>query len=243
MLVYTDVQAFWGEYDVSGEANKFVGSQEVEIKDSKVFNQTTIKRDPGLFDFNGSLAGVIDGTSNAMNNIILDSGIGGQRPFSLHVESNPGVVGGQTRFADAIHGGGSVVAAQGELNEFNMSLAGDSALLVAGKILAIGTKTSTADGAGVQMPAAVADGQSVYAVLHCTASTGTIDVVIESDAGDTWSGAETTRFTFTQVVDSTPTYQFMKLTPSGGISDTWWRATWTSASTPSHAISVSLGIR
>jgi len=241
MLVYTDVQAFWGEYDLSSEANNFAGNQIVEIKESRAFDQLTVKRDPGLFDFNATLAGVSDGTSNALNNIIFDSGIGGQRPFSIHTASNPGAVGGPSRFGDAIHAGGDIVATQGELAEWSMNLAGDSALLN-GQILAIGTKTSTGDGAGVQV-GAVAAGQSVYAVLHCTASTGTIDVVIESDAGDTWAGAETTRFTFTQVATGVPTYEFLKLTPAAGITDTWWRATWVSASTPSHAISVSLGIR
>ncbi len=240
-LVYTDVQAFWGEYDVSGEANKFVGSTKVEVRDSKLFNTNAIKRDPGLFDFQGSLSGVSDFTDGS-GLAFFDSGLGVKRPISIHPAQNPAVVGDLSRFGNAVHGGVTLEASQGDLDEFNVSLEGDSPLLQ-GKVLAIGTKTVTADGAGVQMPAAVVAGQSVYAVLHATTSSGTITVLIESDATDAWSGAETTRFTFTQVVDSTPTYQFMVLTPSGGITDTWWRATWTSASTPSHAISVSLGIR
>jgi hypothetical protein len=240
--VYTDVQALLAEYDISGEANQWSGVTEVDILESRVFNQATVKRDPGLFSFEGSLAGVNDAYTDGSSIEILDTLIGVKVPASLHLAQNPAAEGDLSVFANGVHAGlPDVGAEQGALDEWTVNLAGDSPALL-GKVLAIGNKTASGNSASGHQFAAVASGQSVYAVLHAYGATsGTIDVTIESDATNSFSGAETTRFTFTQVT-TTATYQFQ--TPlAGPITDTWWRAVWTSAATPDHDISVSLGIR
>jgi hypothetical protein len=240
--VYTDIQAFLAEYDISGEANQWSGVTEVEVLESRVFNQATVKRDPGLFSFEGSLAGVNDAYTDGSSIEILDTLIGVKVPASLHLAQNPAAEGDLSVFANGVHAGlPDVGAEQGALDEWTVNLAGDSPALL-GKVLAIGNKTSSGNTATGHQIGAVASGQSAYAVLHAYGATsGTIDVTIESDATNSFSGAETTRFTFTQVT-TTATYQFQ--TPlAGPITDTWWRAVWVSAATPDHDISVSLGIR
>lgn len=239
MKVYTDVQAFHGIYDISGEANKFAGVTEVDVHESRVFNQATVKRDPGLYDFSGTLSGVVDSPGGA-NIARMDTDLGSKVPYSMHLEQNPGVTGDLSVFCSAVHAGIPIMAEQGALHEFSISLAGDSPALL-GRLLEIGTKTVSDTSTPVQIEA-VADGQSVYAVLHVTASSGTLDLTIESDSTNGFP-SPVTQFTFAQVVDLTPTSEFLVITPTGGITDTWWRASWTSASTPSHSISVSLGVR
>jgi hypothetical protein len=242
MKVYTDVQCFLAEYDISGEANNYAGPTEVEILESRVFNQATVKRDPGLFNFEGTLSGVNDAYTDGSSIEIIDTLIGSKIPVSLHLAQNPAAEGDLSAFANAVHAGlPDVGAEQGTLDEWQINLAGDSPAVL-GKVLAIGNKTSSGNSASGHQFAAVASGQSVWAVLHAYGATsGTIDVTIESDATNSFSGAETTRFTFTQVT-TTATYEF--LTPlAGPITDTWWRAVWTSAATPDHDISVSMGIR
>jgi hypothetical protein len=241
MKVFTDVQCFLAEYDISGEANKFTGNPEVEILESRVFNQATIKRDPALVKFDGTLAGVNDGYVDGSTLEILDTLIGVKVPASLHLAQNPAAEGDLSTIVHAVHAGiADLGAEQGALDQWQVTLSGDTPAVL-GKVMAIGNKTSSGNGGGIQL-GAIASGQSAYAVLHAYGATsGTIDVTIESDATNSFAGAETTRFTFTQVT-TTATYEF--LTPlAGPITDTWWRAKWTSAATPDHDISVSLGIQ
>ena len=113
--------------------------------------------------------------------------------------------------------------------------------IVFGQVLAHGQKTSSGNTTVAPELGEVADGQTLFAVLHVPAAdVGTIDVIIESDDLVGFA-APTTRLTFDQVT-TTDTYQFLSLKPDGGITDTFWRASWTSAASPDHTISVSCGI-
>jgi hypothetical protein len=62
----------------------------------------------------------------------------------------------------------------------------------------------------------------MYAGLHVTGvnGTGTLDVTVESDAADDFTGSESTRITFDQVTSSVGG-QWKSV--SGTITDDWWR--------------------
>ena len=109
-----------------------------------------------------------------------------------------------------------------------------------GRILAIGTRTSSDTGTAFQL-GAVAAGQSVRASLHVTAVAGTspeVDVTVQSDAAADML-TPTTQITF-------PTYTAIGgeiLSEAGAITDDWWAATWTlGADTTSTTFMIAVGI-
>ena len=240
MKVFRGVQAFYGKYDFSSIGNTFEPGLDVGIVESKPFNATAVGKDFALYDFSGTLTSYLPFTA-ATNDVGADliNNRGSKQPLSFHMDKLAAVKGDPSLFVNAVHGGVTMPFSQGELRTVQIALGGDGPGIW-GKVLEIGTKTATGDGGtGVGLTAA-ADGETVYCVLHCTASTGTFDVTVESDSTDAFA-SPTTRFTFTQIVTTVPASEFLLLKQSGGITDTFWRANWVSASTPSHAISMSIG--
>jgi hypothetical protein len=139
---------------------------------------------------------------------------------------------------DAVNAGIRWTAQNGELAEWELPL---MHMPVLGKCFEYGTKTVSGNSVGIQFPNAIADGQTAYALLQVpVATSGTIDVIIESDDNSGFTSA-VTRMTFAQVTTS-PTYEFLTYTPDGGQTDDYWRVAWTSATTPSHKIMVTFGI-
>jgi hypothetical protein len=92
---------------------------------------------------------------------------------------------------------------------------------------------------------AVASGKALYAALHVISSSGdgsqTLDVEIESDSADDFTGSETSRITFSQVATSV---QSQWGSVDGAITDDWWRAKWTVGGTgsPEFDFVIALGI-
>jgi hypothetical protein len=247
MKVYTGVQCLYGEYDITPKSNRFTFNDEVEILESKMYDSTSVKRDAGLIVFNGELGGIID-TQDAAHDEIFQSGAdttpaglqGVKAPISLHLAGYPATEGDLSAFANGIGSQITPMAEQGALHEFSMQFAGDSPRIL-GTLMATGQKTVTGAGTARQL-GAVADGQSVYAVLHVPlAVSGTIDVIVESDDNGGMT-TPTTRLTFAQIL-TTPGYQFLELKPAGGLTDDWWQVSWTSAASPDHTISCSVGIK
>jgi hypothetical protein len=91
--------------------------------------------------------------------------------------------------------------------------------------------TATGNGAGSEF-GAVGATETVFALLHVDTATiagtsPTLAVTIESDATNSFSGAETLRFTFATATDAPAnTFQTLSLGP-GAITDPWWRVTFT----------------
>lgn len=103
-------------------------------------------------------------------------------------------------------------------------------------------RTSTGNGTGVEL-GAVAAGQKLYASLHVLSVSGTtptLDVVVESDADNTF-GSATTRLTFTQ---ATAIGAQIDRTDGSAVTDTWFRMRWTvSGTSPSFLFAAAFGIQ
>lgn len=186
--------------------------------------------------------GFWNGGDAAVEGALFDD-VGGARVVS--VAPNAGAAGAVayfSRFLSTQFAPGSPV---GEQFTFAGNAVGRGDPLVRGNVLHQATETATGNGAGQNL-GAVSSSQFVYAALHVTNSDGdasqTLDVTIESDASDSWSGAETTRVTFDQVTTSTTA--FWATPVAGAITDTWWRATYTIGGTgsPSFTFAVLMGI-
>lgn len=104
-------------------------------------------------------------------------------------------------------------------------------------------RTSSGDGGTGANLGAVAAGKRLYASLHVLSVSGTtptLDVVIESDAANTF-GTPITQLTFTQA--NSISGQILR-TDGTAITDTWFRAKWTIAGTnPSFLFALAFGIQ
>lgn len=218
----TDATVLYGGYDISGLTNVIGGlAVEVELKESTTFVNGGWKEQVGVLK--GSRWG-FEGLFNAG-----EAGphgaffTGGVTPITVS-KTQPIVAGDIAFNLNALRTQHNEDKTLGELHKWQLDFAGDGAM-VRGICLDTQAATGTADGTAINH-GAVASGQSAYAALHVVAADTltSLDVVIESDAADDFSGSETTRFTFTQVT-AVPAVQRIAL--AGPITDDWWRASWT----------------
>lgn len=124
----------------------------------------------------------------------------------------------------------------GKIAPFTWQAKGQGHPSVPGKMLGVGSKTTTANGTARQL-GAVSATQKLYAVQHVISVSGTnptLDTLITSDNAEGFSSA-TTRITFAQQVAAGSEWA----TPvAGAIADDWWRAQWTIGGTNSPTFDV-----
>jgi hypothetical protein len=237
--VFLGVQCFYAEFDISGDANSLETSYNQEILESRTFNSNFVKKDTGMYNDSLTLSGQL--SFEDPGTAFFDN-LGSNIPVSAALDGATAAEQDRVLFADAVNGSLSGPSVQGQLRTFTLDMMCDGPI-VFGYCLGNGQKTSSGNTAAGASAGAVADGQSIWAVVHCTAATsGTVDIIIESAAtGDSGFASPTTRLTFTQIA-TTDTYEVKTDKPSGGITDTLWRAKWTGASTPDHTFMVAFGI-
>lgn len=241
-LVYTDVQAFYGEHEVSGEANTFTPDFMHEIKEHRPFAQGAVAKEPGIRGYGGTLEGVLTFSATGPGNDFWDDK-GSKVPVSVHIgNNNPAVVGDLSLLINAVNAKLDYPITGGELLAYTLELPGDGFGGI-GNVMAIGTKGATGSGAAQNL-GAVAAGQTIIAAMHVTAKGGTtptLDVIVESDDAEAFT-MPTTRLTFAQIGDAIG-YEFVQSKSSAGITDTWWRVSWTlTGGTPSYTLSVAFAI-
>jgi hypothetical protein len=223
--VYTDVQAFYGLFDISAEGNTFEPSADIRTVEFAQFDTAHVKRDPGLFDFTATLSGIMryhDTPAPGKVGKSLWDDVGQKKALTIYPDRNPAVEGDDALVVAPIQGMPMAPIRQGDLAEFSIHPSGDNPIGL-GICLANGTKSSTSNGTGVQHGSVPAEGK-ILAHLHCPSLVTSLDVTIESDDNSGFTTA-TTRFTFTQLTAAG--WQAMILIPAAGITDDWWRATWT----------------
>lgn len=233
-------------FDLSGKMNNISLGYASELQDDTVMGDTTRSRIGGLKTVALSAEGFVDhavapddvdqvmysriGVADSVVTVVLEDDAEGNDAYTF-----------QAVFADYTPG-----ATVGDMMAFTVTAESSGGVdgLVKGTIMNSTARTTTADGAGIQVGAVLA-AEFAYASMHVTAVSGTnptLNVVIESDAGDTWSGAETSRFTFTEKDDVGSQWQTRV---AGAITDSWWRATWaiTGTDNPTFSFTVVLGIK
>lgn len=237
--VLTSPKIWLAEYDLSGDLSGTALTLSSELLDNTTFGDTTRSRAGGLKSVALSHEGLWNGGDDAIDDVLF--GKIGVRNALASSAPEGGAVGNVAYFFRAIHGEYSPGATVGAMLRFSVSAEGSDGIgLVRGQLLENNTLTSTGAGTGIQLGAASA-GQSVYAAMHVLSSgTGTLDMVVESDADNTF-GSATTRFTFTQASAATSEWA----TPvAGAVTDTWYRVSYTIAgASPSFEAVVVVGIK
>ncbi len=226
-------------YDLTGQSNAIGFDYGAEVLDATVLGNDTRARAAGLKDTAISIQGFYDA---AAQDIILMSDLGVADAIVSILDDD--AEGSRAYFLQSVLADYSVGEQAGNLLRFQCNVAGDDNL-VRGVVLGDGmnaAKTSSADLAAQQL-GAVAAGEKFYAGLHVFGVGGTspqLDVVIESDVADDFSGSETERITFDPVTAIGAQFK----TVNGAITDTWWRAALTIAGTsPSFSFGLVAGIR
>lgn len=240
-LVLTNCRLWLGGYEISGITNSIGIDYGAEMKDDTVFGTAgTRSNKPGLQGV--KVAG--HGFWSTDHDSYLSSRIGAAREVvTLTPEGQ--TVGDRAFFVRGVNGAYNPLTGEiGELVGFDIDLQSANTPLVRGAVAALGSKTVTGSGSGIQL-GAVITGKKIYAALHVKAPiagvTPTLNVIIESDDNSLFT-SPTTRLTFTQVTTVVGA-QWQEL--AGPITDTWWRAKWTIAGTggPTYPLFVSFGIR
>lgn len=214
----------------------------VEEQDNARFNDATRRQDGALKTLSVGYEGFFKAGEGELDEALFGD-VGGETVVSA--APNEGAVGetayfSKFLFASFEHGG-----TVGEQHQFSGGAVGRGSPLLRGPVLHNGTETGDGQESAVN-EGQVGEDQNLYAVLHVLESAGdgsqTLDVTIESDSADDFTGAETTRITFPQVgTDS----QGLWATPvAGEITDDWWRAAWTIGGTgsPSFEFAVAMAI-
>jgi len=234
----TNQKLFLGGYNLTGVTNAIALEYAAELKDATVYGADTRINKGGLKTVQLQAEGFYDAAA-VDSPVFTNIGVA-DTPISILAEGNTdGDIG---YFFKALAGQYTMGESVGEMLKYSLG-AGARSALVKGQVLNDSTETATGNGTAIQVGAASAT-QTIYAVLHVVASSGTgdqtLDVTINSDdnSGIT-SGA--LQFTFTQATTSV-TSQFMSL--AGPLTDDWFRATFTIGGTgsPSFTFMIMLGI-
>ncbi len=236
-FVLTDAVVLFDGRDLSGELSNVALEYTAETPDKTSFGDVTRTRLPGILDITATHQGWWDVVSAADD---LDSDLIAQIGAAsalMSMSGEGGTLGDfayafPTQAANLVRGG-----SHGEIMAFTITVNTDGPL-VRGPVMENGAFAVTADGTARQVGAAI-DGQSIYSTLHVVAAVGaTLDVILESDVTNSFSGAETLRITHPQHTAVGSNRQIL----AGPVTDTWWRYTIT-VSGGSFTIFASLGIQ
>ncbi len=241
-FVLTDAVVLFDGRDLSGELSNVALEYTAETPDKTSFGDTTRTRLPGILDITATHQGWWDVVSAADD---LDADLIAQigAASSLMSMSPDGGQLGEiayafpTQAANLVRGG-----SHGEIMAFTITVNTDGPL-VRGTIMENSAFATTTDGTARQVGAAIA-GQSIYSTIHAVAVSGTnptLDITIESDATNSFSGSETVRITHPQLTAVGSNRQIL----AGAVTDTWWRYTMTigGTDTPTFTVFASLGIQ
>jgi hypothetical protein len=238
-LVLTDAKVYVAQFNLSGDLKATRMEYGAEPQDETVFGDDTRSMKGGLKTVQLSHEGLWSGGTGNVDDVLW-SRIG-IADVPVTVSPDGGDAGEVAYLFNSNHAEYEPQASIGELLRFNVT-ANATGSLVRGTVMRNSTEIATADGTGFQV-GAVSATQRIYGALHViTASAGdTLDVIVESDAGDNWVGSEATRLTFTQITAATPAAEWKSA--AGAITDQWWRAAWTiGGSDPSFEFFISIGI-
>lgn len=227
-------------YDVSGDHNAVAFNYGAELKDSTAIGDLTHKREGGLKTFSAAHAGMWEGGTAKIDEI-LSSRVGLTNVVTTLCPTT-GIEGEPAFFATVAEASYVPGAAIGELFGFSVQMESVSDLF-RGTVLHNATRTATGTGT-IMLLGPVSATQRVSAALHVvgpvTGTAPTLDVTIQS-ASTVGFGSPTFRanfFTASAIVGQ-------QIAPVlGPITDPYWRAIWTIGGTgsPSFPFIVSLAI-
>lgn len=232
-LVLKNAIVAYGGRDLSGLTNQIALTVEADLQEDTAMGDTYRSRLGGLKDSRVGINGFWESASASDSaDADLFAKLGAAKDL-LSLSADGGTFGdvGYSLECDMVNyvPGASI----GEVFAFSIELQGNG-LMHRGTVMENSTRVVTADGTTLQL-GAVSASQSVYSALHVTAASAsdTLDVVLESDSTNSFSGSETAQITHTQIT----AVGSELLSSAGAITDTWWRLTFAiGGSDPSFTI-------
>lgn len=230
----------WDGYNLTTRVNSFVLERSIDALDDTTLGCTTRSNAPGLKASTMQIEGIYDTTTY---DEVLASTIGGSNKLISIIRGSS--EGSLAYFMNAVHANyDPIKGAVGELAGFSAGGISRTYPLCRGTVLFNQTGLTTSVAGDAQNLGVVMPTQKLYAGLHVLAiddnGGDTLDVELESDILDDFTGAETTRITFDQMTDIGSQFKSV----SGPIIDVWYRANCTiSGATPSFAAVVLMAIR
>lgn len=242
--ILSNAKLWVGGYDLSGDVNAIALKYGAEMKEKTTFGSGGFReRLPGVQFYSFQHEGYWTGGTGNVDDAIFNAAFGLQNTVMTIDGQGAGAEGdiaytGQVAVASYAPG-----AKHGDVLAFSVSGDSDGDVLVRGKVLVNGTKTSTSTGTIFNL-GAVSSTQKVYAALHVldpvSGSSPTLDVVVQS-AALVGFGSPSARITFTQATAKGAQFK----STAGAITDAFWRVSWTigGTSTPTFPFVVVVGIR
>lgn len=235
--VLKDQKIWFDGYDLTGIINAIALENGCDTPENTVFGQDTHTVIGGLKTVKASVQGFVDASTR--DKALFDNIGVGDVPLSFAAQN---ATEGNTAFSLLVTSSEySNEGAVGDMLGFKFN-AEASGLLTRGTLMENNSAIAATGAGTARQVGAVTSGQKAYAILHVLAvddPADTLDVTIESDASNSFSGSETTRITFDTM--SAIGSQWKEL--AGPITDTWWRAAYDiTGSTPSFDFVVILAI-
>jgi len=234
-----DIEAYVNGIKVSSEANQVGLDLTANTPECTTFGDSYKQRLGGMLDGSGNIAGFLDFADESLATIeqlrvALEAN---DTDHVITLSAPDGALAGVAYLFKAKSGGIVLFGQLDEAAPFEFKFDG-TGIVTRGQVLYPDTATaSSADGTGVQVGAASAT-ETVNATLHVLSGTGTLDVIIESDATNAWIGAETTRITFAQNTGGAD-HEYASV--AGPVTDPWWRISSTIVTGP-FTFFVALGV-
>lgn len=229
--IVNDALLIVDDFDISGQSNTVGLDYEAESHDETVFGDDTRKNKGGLDTVGISAEGFFDPDMDS--DLFSDIGVQ-DKLLTVAIGKAVGDVAYNCRVLVGSYT--PLDAAVGELASYTLE-ASASNTMQRGQIL-FKNDAVTATGSGSTLNAGAA-ATSITAILHVYSASGTtptLDVDIESDSSDDFTGLETTQISFTQATGRTAERK-----TAGSTSDTWWRISYTiGGSSPSFGFAVVL---
>lgn len=231
-------QEFWFDgYQLTSMMNALALEYAAELQDNTVFGMDTRSRIGGLKTVAANHQGFVDASDR---DALLFNKIGVKDTPMSFAASN-GAEGDVAYSFLATQGEYSPGASIGDIFAFSVSAEG-SGKLIRGTLMEKNTGISSTGAGTARQLGAISSSQRMYAALHILGvddPADTLDVTIESDSSNSFSGGETTRITFNQA--GAIGAQWIEL--GGAVTDTWWRVAYTIAGdTPAFDFVVVIGI-
>lgn len=231
--VLTNAKLYLAQYDLSSELNAIATDMSAESPETTTFGNTAKTRAGGLVDTKISLNGYFNSEQVIFNSLALSNipmttaptGTDGENCFLFRPVLAKYTLGGKV----------------GDVYPYKVEAEGSGPFISGTILLPKSAKTSTNTGTGRQIGACGAT-QTVYGILHvfsATAGPDTLDVVIQSDAANTFL-SPTDVITFGQ--KTAVGYEWKTALASVPGADTWWRVSFTIGGVdPSFTFMVGVG--
>ena len=237
-FICTNAKVFADQYDISGYLSTTDIQTASDMHDVTPYGATEHRMIPGLASGTWTAEGFTEfGTTPAKIEKILHTLKSTQdKPFTI--VPHGATIGNLAYFLSASFQGFEFGADHGNPNTFVWNGGTSKWQLIRGKIEELNTtaRVATGNSPGAALGAVTAT-QFLYAAVHVTAGTGTMDIIVESETGGAF-GSPTTVITFPQFTGAGS--GIMRV--AGPITDDNYRFKWTLASSPSFTFAAVFGI-